>query len=504
MWAARSGTTRARRSLLDRTGLSETEIRAIIERVKGRVVAAEMAARTGPALRAREDLDVSEVELSDGIHPDIDQAVKAARKAFMAYREMGLERRKTIVEGMRAAMLREGERLAYMAAEETGLGRAEDKVAKNRLVTTRTPGPEDLEPQVVTGDQGMMVTEYAPYGVVASITPTTNPTSTIINNSISIVSAGNALVFNVHPNARMVSVENIKILNRAIVAAGGPPDLITAIPNPTLESAREVMHHPDVRLLLVTGGPGVVKEALKTDKKAITAGPGNPPAVVDQTADVETAGRDIVLGASLDNNIVCTDEKTTIVVESVADRLVQAMVAAGSYRLKEHELKRLEKVIFTEMGPPNKPGMINPAFIGKNPSRILAEIGITVDDDIRLVLAEVPKEHNLVWTEQMMPVMPVVRMQNVDDAIDLAVRSEHGFRHTASIHSTNVDTITRMARAMNCSIFVANGPNYAGLGEGGEGFTSYSIASPTGEGLTRPRHFSRVRRISVVGALRIV
>lgn len=472
--------------------------------MKGRVAAAEFAQRAGPTLRASDELDVSEVELGDGIHATIDDAVGAARGAFDVYREMGLETRKTIVESMRAAMLREGERLAYMAAEETGIGRAEDKVVKNRLVTTKTPGPEDLEPHVVTGDSGMMITEYAPYGVVAAITPTTNPTSTVINNSISIVSAGNAAVFNVHPGAALVSVENIKALNRAIVAAGGPHDLITAIPQPTLDSAREVMHHPDVRVLLVTGGPGVVKEALSTNKKAITAGPGNPPAVVDQTADVEAAGRDIYLGASFDNNVICTDEKTTIVVDTVADRLVQSMVAAGAYRLKDHELKRLERVVFRELGPPNKPGMVNPELIGKSAARILSEIGITVDDDVRLVVAEVPREHNLVWTEQMMPVMPVVRVHNVDDAIDLAVRSEHGFRHTASIHSTNVDTITRMARAMNCSIFVANGPNYSGLGEGGEGFTSFSIASPTGEGLTRPRHFSRVRRISVIGALRIV
>ncbi|MEE8376064.1 MAG: aldehyde dehydrogenase family protein [Acidimicrobiia bacterium] len=493
-----------RRKLLDRSKLSDSEVRSIIDRVKGRVAAAEFADRSGPTLRASDQLAISDVELGDGIHPTIDEAVRTARQAFEGYREMGLEARKTIVEAMRAAMLKEGERLAYMAAEETGIGRAEDKVVKNRLVTTKTPGPEDLEPHVVTGDAGMVVTEYAPYGVIGSITPTTNPTSTIINNSIAMVSAGNAVVFNVHPSASLVSVENIKLLNRAVVAAGGPADLITATPQPTLESAREVMHHPDIRVLLVTGGPGVVKEALKTTKKVIAAGPGNPPAVVDQTADLDAAGRDIVRGASFDNNVICTDEKTTIVVDTVADRLVQSMVANGAYRLKEHELKRLERVIFKEMGPPNKPGMINQALIGKSAAAILSEIGITVDGDVRLVVAEVRSEHNLVWTEQMMPVMPVVRVHNVDDAIDLAVRSEHGFRHTASIHSTNVDTITRMARAMDCSIFVANGPNFSGLGEGGEGFTSFSIASPTGEGMTRPRHFSRVRRISVVGALRIV
>ena len=493
-----------RRRVLDKSSLSDAEIRSIIDRVKGRVAAAELGERTGAALRAGAELAVSEVELGDGIHPTIDDAVKAARDAFVAYRDMGLETRKAIVDGMRSAMLREGENLAYLAAEETGIGRAEDKIVKNLLVTTKTPGPEDLEPDVVTGDAGMMITEYAPYGVIGSITPTTNPTSTIINNSISMVSAGNAVVFNVHPNASLVSVENIKLLNRAIVAAGGPRDLITATPHPTLESARAVMNHPDIRVLLVTGGPGVVKEALKTTKKVIAAGPGNPPAVVDQTADVEAAGRDIVRGGSFDNNVICTDEKTTIVVDTVGDRLIQSMVANGAYRLKEHELKRLDRVIFKEMGPPNKPGMINPQFIGKNAGRILSEIGLNVGDDVRLAIAEVPREHNLVWTEQMMPVMPLVRVQNVDDAIDLAVRSEHGFRHTASIHSTNVDTITRMARAMNCSIFVANGPNFSGLGEGGEGFTSFSIASPTGEGLSRPRHFARARRVSVVGALRIV
>jgi propionaldehyde dehydrogenase len=484
--------------------LTDDQVHAIIDRVKGRVEAAEHASRQGPALRAADELAATDARLGDGIFRTIDEAVSAAGVAFVAYRSLGLDGRYAIVDAMRAAMLREGERLAYMAREETGLGRAEDKVIKNRLVATKTPGPEDLEPQAVTGDQGMMVTEFAPYGTIGAITPTTNPTSTIINNSIAVVAAGNSIVFNVHPNAKRVSVENIQVLDRAIVAAGGPPNLVTAILEPTLESAKELMDHPDVRVLLVTGGPGVVREALRTPKKAITAGPGNPPAVVDQTADIEQAGRDIVRGASFDNNVICTDEKTTIAVDSVADRLVQAMTRHGAYRLKDHELKRLERVIFKEMGPPSKPGVINPAWIGKDAAKIAAEIGVAIDPATRLLIAEVPVEHNLVWTEQMMPVMPVARVRDVDAAIDLAVRSEHGFRHTASIHSTNVATITRMARAMNCSIFVANGPNFAGLGESGEGFTSFSIASPTGEGLTRPRTFSRIRRVTVVGALRIV
>ena len=484
--------------------IDERDVQAIIERVKGRVAAADVAGRTGPALEAGDQLAAYEEQLGEGIYPTIDAAVAAARRSFTLFRGMGLDGRRAIVDAMRSAMLREGEKLAYMAREETGLGRADDKIIKNRVVTIGTPGPEDLDPHVVTGDDGMMVTEWAPYGVIGSISPTTNPTSTIINNSIAMISAGNAVVFNVHPSAKRVSVENIKLLNRAVVSAGGPPDLITAIPNPTLASAREVMYHPDVRVLLVTGGPGVVKEALKTQKKAITAGPGNPPAVVDQTADLSKAGRDIVNGASFDNNIICVDEKTTIVVDSAADRLIQAMTAAGAYRLKEHELKRLERVIFKETSQPPKPGLINGEWIGKDADKILGAIGVETDPSIRLLLAEVSADHPLVWTEQMMPVMPVVRVKDVDVAIDLAVRSEHKYRHTASIHSTNVATITKMARAMNCSVFVANGPNYAGLGEGGEGFTSFSIASPTGEGLTRPRTFSRVRRVTVVGALNYV
>ncbi|MEN8235524.1 MAG: aldehyde dehydrogenase family protein [Actinomycetota bacterium] len=484
--------------------LTDQEITEIIGRVKGRVTEAEGRNRTGPSLKAAAERAALAAKLGDGIYVTIDEAVGAARRAFLAYRDMGLEKRKVIVDAMRSAMLADGERLAYLAREETGLGRAEDKTVKNKLVTTRTPGPEDLDPQAVTGDSGMMVTEYAPYGVIGSISPVTNPTSTVINNSIAMISAGNAVTFNVHPHAKDVSVENIQVLNRVIVAAGGPPDLITAIAEPTLESAKKLMAHPHVPVLLVTGGPGVVREALAMPKKAITAGPGNPPAVVDQTADVEQAGRDIVRGASFDNNIVCVDEKTTIVVDSVADRLIQAMAANGAYRLKEHELKRLERVIFKEMGQQGKPGVVNPAWIGKDAGSILAEIGISLDNDVRLLVADVPAGHSLVWTEQMMPVMPVVRVKDVDAAIDLAVRSEHGFRHTASIHSTNVDTITRMGRVMNCSIFVANGPNIAGLGGGGEGFSSFSIASPTGEGLTRPRTFSRVRRVTVVGAMRIV
>jgi propionaldehyde dehydrogenase len=482
--------------------LDEREIADIIDRVRRRVGSPDPGAGRRMAVQAELAAPATGA-VGDGVFARLDEAVAAAAAAFRSTR-LELDQRKVIIEAVRRAAAEQAEMLARLAVEETGLGRVDDKITKNRLVATKAPGPEDLEVQAVSGARGMMITEFAPFGVVGAITPVTNPAATILNNAISVVSAGNAVVFNAHPSARRTSNAAVRIVNRAIIAAGGPPNLVTSVAEPTIESARALMAHPDVRVLLVTGGPGVVREALKTDKRAITAGPGNPPAVVDETADVEKAGADIVRGASFDNNIVCTDEKLAIVVASVADRLLRSMGRNGAYVLAEHELRRLERVIFTELGAPGQPWHVNPAWIGRDAARILAEIGVRPAVEPRLLVAEVPAEHGLVWTEQMLPVLPVVRVPDVGAAIDLAVRAEHGFRHTASIHSTNVETITRMARAMDCSIFVTNGPNFTGLGEGGEGFATVSIASPSGDGMTRPRTFSRERRITVVGALRIV
>jgi acyl-CoA reductase-like NAD-dependent aldehyde dehydrogenase len=474
----------------------QQEIADVIERVRLRLRGQAEAPPPAPVEAA--------VAPGDGIYPDVDAAVAAARTAFEAYRSMGLKKRHRIIDAVRAAMREHVEELSRMAHEESGIGRAEDKILKNRLVIEKTPGPEDLEPHVWSGDQGLTVTEYAPFGVIGAITPTTNPTATIINNTIAIVSAGNAVVFNAHPNAKRVSAQNVRWINQAIVSGGGPPDLVTATPAPTIESAQRLMNHPQVRILMITGGPGVVKEAQKTRKRSICAGPGNPPVVVDATADLELAGREIVRGASFDNNVICTDEKLVVVVDSAADELLRQMQANSSYLLKDYELKKLERVIFSEVGEPGKPGRINPRWIGKNAGVILAEIGIQAGDELRLALADVTAENPLVWTEQMMPVMPIVRVRTVDEAIDLAIRAEHGCGHTASIYSRDVNAITRMARDIDVSIFVANAAHLAGLGDGGEGYTSFSIASPTGEGLTRPRSFSRDRRMTVAGGLRIV
>ncbi|MFH1279530.1 MAG: aldehyde dehydrogenase family protein [Candidatus Eisenbacteria bacterium] len=439
-----------------------------------------------------------------GVFGDLDSAVRAAGEAFLELSSVPLETRKKMVEAARRAAAEAAPSLAEQAVAETGMGRVEDKIRKNLLVATKTPGMEILEPWATTGDHGLTLVDYAPYGVIGAIVPSTNPTETVINNGIGMVAAGNTVVFNAHPGAKGCTNRCLSILNDAMHAAGGPPFVFTAVEEPTIETAQALMKHPDVRLVVVTGGPAVVREAMASGKRVVAAGPGNPPSVVDETADFDQAGRDLVAGASLDNNIICTDEKEVISVASVADRLKEAMSRAGAYELEGSMIGKLKSLVLAEDRGPAAHSVVRKEFVGKNAGYILDALGVAVHGDPRLVLVEVPQEHPFVWTELLMPVFPLARVPNVDAGIDLARRAEHGFRHTASMHSRNIDKLSKMARVMNTSIFVKNGPNYAGLGFGGEGFTSFTIASPTGDGLTNARTWTRPRRCVLVDRFRIV
>ncbi len=440
----------------------------------------------------------------DGVYATLDEAAAAARAAFLRLSALPLDIRKDMVAHMRRAARENALLLAELAHSETGMGRVEDKVLKNVLNADKAPGTEALVPHAWSGDRGLTLVEYAPYGVIGALTPSTNPTSTVICNAISMVAAGNAVVFNAHPSAKAASNRTVQILNRAIRAAGGPADLLTCVANPTLESAQALMTHKLIRLLVVTGGTPVVRAAMQSGKRAVCAGPGNPPVVVDETADIAQAGRDIVIGGSFDNNIVCTTEKETFAVASIADDLIRAVEANGALRLNSWQFNRLWKAVTTADHGPRKYADMNKAFIGKNANVLLAEIGVSAGPEVRQIVVEVEQNHPVVWSEQMMPIMPVVRVNNANEAIDLAVEAEHGFRHTAVMHSKNLDNLSRMAREMDCSIFVKNGPCLAGLGYGGEGFCSFTIASPTGEGLTGPISFSRIRRCTLVDSFRIV
>ncbi len=437
-----------------------------------------------------------------GIFVDVRAAIQAAAIAQRNLMEYTLEDRGRFIDAMRGAARANARKLAEIAHEETGYGHVEDKVAKNLLAANKTPGTEDLKTLACSGDDGLMLTEMAPFGVIGAITPSTNPTATVINNGIGMVAGGNAVVFNPHPGAKKASIETIRVMNQAVVAAGGPDNLLCAPEEPTMDTSAVIMSSPVVKLLVVTGGEAVVRVAMKTGKKCIAAGPGNPPVVVDRTADIRRAARDIVNGIHYENCILCITEKEILVEDCVADELIAQMQKEGAYLVDDRELQAVVATVTVE----TKDGKYAPnkKYVGRDASYILRESGIIMNREVKAIIADVPFEHPLVMTEMLMPVVPVTRVATVDEAIEKAVIAENGCHHTAMMHSENVNNLTKMARAVDTTIFVKNAPSYAGLGIDGEGYTTLTIATPTGEGLTSAKNFTRSRRCTLHGAFRII
>ena len=462
--------------------LSEQELRKIIEEIVRKMV--------------------EKTSSSCWLCDTVEEAVSSAKSSQVGLAGMSLERRGKLIEAMRQASMKNVRYLSELAHDETGYGRVEHKILKNKLAIEKTPGIEDLNAYASTGDYGLTLVERAPFGVIGAVTPSTNPTSTIINNSISMIAAGNAVVFNPHPAAKKASAETMRILNEAIVSAGGPPALICAVKEPTLETGKAIMEHKDVPLLVITGGEAVVKVAMKTGKKVIAAGPGNPPVIVDDTAVIPQAAKDIVDGASFDNNVLCIAEKEVFVFKSVADELIARMRENGAFQVSGADIDRIAKTVLDE-----KEGKYAPKreFVGRDASAILRASGVSFNGDPRLVIAEVPENHPFITTEMLMPVLGVARIDDdIDLAIRLAIKAENGCRHTAMMHSQNVSRLSMAAKALNTTIFVKNAPSYAGLGFNGEGFASLTVATPTGEGVTSARTFTRLRRCVLYGSFRIV
>ncbi|MCH7874033.1 MAG: aldehyde dehydrogenase EutE [Gemmatimonadetes bacterium] len=487
--------------------MDDTQLQTVIARVMSELRQSERVRhgpRPEPQAAAHPPPPSSPPSHGDNLFPDVASAVQAARLAYQQLQELPLSVREHMIAHIRRAMRENAQSLAYQAEQETGMGRYEDKIEKVLLNANKAPGTELLDTGAWSGDGGLTVVEFAPYGLIGSITPSTNPISTVVCNAISMVAAGNAVLFNAHPGARKCSNLAVQLINDAVIEAGGPANLVCAIAEPTIKTAQQIMEHPEVNLLTVTGGVGVVRAAMQSGKRAICAGPGNPPVVVDETADLAQAGRDIVRGASFDNNIVCTDEKEVFAVASIADDLKDVMSTHGALEIDGRQLDRLRRSIFKDKPQSGRHGTMNPDFIGKNANVLLREAGIEAGDEVRLVLVDVERDDPLVFSEQMMPILPLVRVRDADEGIDLAKEAEHGFRHTAVMHSKNLDHLSRMAREIDCSIFVKNGVSFDGLGYGGEGFCSFTIASPTGEGLTNPVSFSRIRRCVLKDSFRIV
>lgn len=434
-----------------------------------------------------------------GVFDTMDQAIEAAHIAQRKYMNCTMADRERYIKTIREVVLKKEnlELISKLAAEETGMGSYEHKIIKNRLAAEKTPGTEDLITEAMAGDDGLTLVELSPYGVIGAITPTTNPTETIICNSIGMLAAGNSVVFGTHPRAREVSNKTIKFINKALEEQGAPSNLITTVKESSIENTNTLMSHPKVRMLVATGGPEIVRTVMSTGKKAIGAGAGNPPVVVDETADIEKAAIDIINGCSFDNNLPCIAEKEVIAVDQIADYLIFNMKKYGAYEVKDSAvIKRLEELVLNNDSP-------NKNYVGKSAQYILERVGINVKDDVKVIIMETCKEHPFVQIELMMPILPIVRAENVDEAIDIAIDAEHGNRHTAMMHSKNVDKLTKMAKLIQTTIFVKNGPSYAGIGVGGEGYTTFTIAGPTGEGLTSAKSFARKRRCVLVGGFHI-
>ncbi|MDD4004948.1 MAG: aldehyde dehydrogenase [Elusimicrobiaceae bacterium] len=440
-----------------------------------------------------------------GVFKTVDEAVSAARAAQAVFQELGVEKRREIIKAIREAAAANAQKLARMAHEETGMGRYEDKVRKNIICAVKSPGVSDIVSQCYTGDKGLTLVEFAPFGVVAAVTPSTNPAATVINNSIIILAGGNAVVFAPHPAAKKTTAEAVRLINGAILSAGGPANVVATVEEPSQEATKALLSHPGTNLNLVTGGPAIVKVAMSTGKtcKVIAAGPGNPPVVVDETAVFPDCANHIVFGASFDNGVLCTAEKEVIVLESAKEKFLAALRAnAGARELSREQFDRLTDIVIKKRAADGHEAVMNRDYVGHNAGFIAKAIGLDLPDSVRVLWSVVPNDHPLVWAEQLMPVLPVTIAPDLDAALELAYHAEGYNRHTAAMHSTNIASLTRMARRMQCSIFVKNAPTIYGLGMG-EGYAGMSIGTPTGDGISKPTCFVRRLHCATVGHFRI-
>lgn len=401
---------------------------------------------------------------------------------------MSMDQREQIIASIRKKTRENAEILARMGVEETGMGNVPHKILKHQLVAEKTPGTEDITTTAWSGDRGLTLVEMGPFGVIGAITPTTNPSETIICNTIGMIAGGNTVVFNPHPKAIKTSLFAINMLNEASLEAGGPENIAVTVMKPTMDTSKIMTSHKDIQLIVATGGPGVVTAVLSSGRRGIGAGAGNPPALVDETADIRKAAEDIVNGCTFDNNLPCIAEKEIVAVDSVVSELMHYMISEqGCYLASDEEVEKLVNTVLTPKG-------LNRNCVGRDAKTLLGMIGVTVPDNIRCIIFEGEKEHPLISEELMMPILGIVRAKDFDDAVEKAVWLEHGNRHSAHIHSKNVDHITTYAKAIDTAILVKNAPSYAALGFGGEGYCTFTIASRTGEGLTSASTFTKRRR----------
>lgn len=433
-----------------------------------------------------------------GVFDDINDAIAAAKEAQKEIQPMPLEFREKIISNIRKKTLENAKMFAELGVEETGMGNVGHKILKHQLVAEKTPGTEDLSTVAWSGDRGLTLVEMGPFGVIGAVCPSTNPTETVVCNSIGMIAAGNTVVFAPHPSAKNVSNLAIDMINRASVEVGGPENIAVAVKEPTMEVSKVIFSHKDISLLVATGGPGVVTTVLSSGKRAMGAGAGNPPVLVDETANIPKAAEDIINGCTFDNNLPCIAEKEVVAVDMIADELIYHMEQVGCYHANAEEVQKLIKTVFNEK---NGKRSLNRQCVGRSAKVLLSKIGVTVGDEIRCIIFEGEKTNPMIWEELMMPILGIVRVKNVEEGMGIAVELEHGNRHSAHMHSTNVNNLTKFGKMIDTAIFVKNAPSYAALGFGGEGYPTFTICSRTGEGLTSAKNFTKSRRCVMGDAL---
>lgn len=474
--------------------INEALIRSVVQQVLSEVARGGAHVSSGPKFAGRH-----------GIFTCVNEAVAAARDAHEQLLERTREERNRIISHIRRISIDNCVELGTMEMNETKVGRLAHKIEKLKTLGEKTPGVEFLKTEAFSGDKGLAVIEHAPFGVIGAITPVTHSLPTITGNAVSMIAAGNSVVVNPHPSGKKVAAEGVRRFNEAIHRDLGIDNLICVITEPTLETANQLFSHRNINMICVTGGPAVGRAALRSGKRAVVAGPGNPPVVVDETADLDNAARCIITGAAYDNNLLCIAEKEVFVVASVFDKMMDAMERAGAARLNAREVDEFTKKAIVQVGEgEHKHDGPSKEFLGQDAKVLARAIGKNIGDKQDLLFGETDESNPFVSVEQMMPFVPFVRVRNVDEAIQKAQHYEHGFRHTSIIHSHNVRNMSNMGRILDTTLFVKNGPCMAALGLGGEGYLSFSIAGPTGEGVTTPLTFTRERRCSLIDDLWIL
>lgn len=495
------------------SAVNEALIRDIVGEVLGRLGGAPASKTSAAAPAAKSDCGCNGKSHAAapglrgkyGVFADANEACAAAHEAFLQLQKAGVAARAKIVEIVKAMAEANAEPWGKIELEETKIGRLDHKIEKLKIIKL-VPGVEWLRPDARSGDHGITLEEYTPFGVVGAVTPSTHSIPTLSGNIVNIVAAGNAVVFNAHPAAARCAATAVRAYNEAIYRETGIENIATIIEKPSMESFAAMCKHELVRILLVTGGPGVVKAAMQTGKRAICAGPGNPPVYVDDTACMKRAAKAIIQGASYDNNLLCIGEKEVFALENIADKLMAQLEQNGAVKLTNAQLDALTKAAFTitpGQGGGCAHASVNKDFIGKDPIVLAKAAGISIPNGTQLLFAETNADHPFVVEEQMMPFIPIVRVKNLAEGVKRSLEAEHAYKHTSIIHSHDLEALTEMGRSLDTTLFIKNGPCMSGLGLGGEGYLSYSIATPTGEGVTNPRTFTRVRRCVMVDNLKI-